>query len=174
MTSCRSWGPRRGLPPARNSSKAQTINQRARSNKKPERQTPKNQRQLTEQKLTKEGATNKKRAGLQEDYILLHSVLVFDALAAHVRFDGLSSLSLVGELARVCGFEAGAWGSHATLLLTGSQKLWENPKGLWGFPLVTIGGRHNWGGVLLASGSLSCFARLVSLVPLWFLVVTVM
>ncbi|CAJ1346250.1 unnamed protein product [Effrenium voratum] len=43
----------------------------------------------------------------EEDYILLHSVLVFDALAAHVRFDGLSSLSLVGELARVCGFEEG-------------------------------------------------------------------
>ena len=36
---------------------------------------------------------------------MLHSVLVFDALAAHVRFDGLSSLALVRELGEVCGFE---------------------------------------------------------------------
>ena len=36
---------------------------------------------------------------------MLHSVLVFDALAAHVRFDGLSSLALVRELGTVCGFE---------------------------------------------------------------------
>jgi hypothetical protein len=41
------------------------------------------------------------------DYVLIHSVLFFDALVAHVRFDGLSSLQLVEELGRVCGFEAG-------------------------------------------------------------------
>eukprot|EP00971_Amphidinium_carterae_P150289 2979418-Amphidinium_carterae.1 len=33
-------------------------------------------------------------------YILIHSVLLFDALLAHVRFDGLSSLQLVPELGR--------------------------------------------------------------------------
>jgi len=41
------------------------------------------------------------------DYIMIHSVLLFDALVAHVRFDGLSSLQLVEELGRVCGFEHG-------------------------------------------------------------------
>ena len=34
-----------------------------------------------------------------------HSSQVFDALCAHVRFDGLSSLVLVRELGSVCGFE---------------------------------------------------------------------
>ncbi|CAK9019519.1 Hypothetical protein SCF082_LOCUS14556 [Durusdinium trenchii] len=42
-----------------------------------------------------------------EEFIMLHSVLVFDALCAHVRFDGLSSLALVRELGNVCGFEEG-------------------------------------------------------------------
>jgi hypothetical protein len=41
------------------------------------------------------------------DYIMIHSVLLFDALVAHVRFDGLSSLQLVEELGRVCEFEPG-------------------------------------------------------------------
>jgi len=41
------------------------------------------------------------------DYILLHSVLFMDALIAHVRFDGLSSLDLLPEIAKVCGFEEG-------------------------------------------------------------------
>lgn len=41
------------------------------------------------------------------DYVMIHSVLFFDALVAHVRFDGLSSLQLVEELGRVCGFEEG-------------------------------------------------------------------
>jgi hypothetical protein len=41
------------------------------------------------------------------EYIMIHSVLFFDALVAHVRFDGLSSLQLVEELGRVCGFEEG-------------------------------------------------------------------
>eukprot|EP00403_Amphidinium_massartii_P010959 CAMPEP_0178414714 /NCGR_PEP_ID=MMETSP0689_2-20121128/23179_1 /TAXON_ID=160604 /ORGANISM="Amphidinium massartii, Strain CS-259" /LENGTH=600 /DNA_ID=CAMNT_0020036013 /DNA_START=145 /DNA_END=1947 /DNA_ORIENTATION=- len=40
-------------------------------------------------------------------YVLIHSVLFFDALVAHVRFDGLSSLQLVPELGRICGFEPG-------------------------------------------------------------------
>jgi hypothetical protein len=42
-----------------------------------------------------------------KDYVLIHSVLLFDALVAHVRFDGLSSLQLVEELGEACGFEAG-------------------------------------------------------------------
>jgi hypothetical protein len=41
------------------------------------------------------------------DYVMIHSVLFFDALVAHVRFDGLSSLQLVEELGKVCGFEVG-------------------------------------------------------------------
>lgn len=41
------------------------------------------------------------------DYVMIHSVLFFDALVAHVRFDGLSSLQLVEELGRVCKFEEG-------------------------------------------------------------------
>lgn len=41
------------------------------------------------------------------DYVMIHSVLLFDALIAHVRFDGLSSLHLVGELGKVCEFEPG-------------------------------------------------------------------
>ena len=45
----------------------------------------------------------------QEEFIMLPSVLVFDALCAHVRFDGLSSLALVRELGNVCGFED-RWG----------------------------------------------------------------
>ena len=45
--------------------------------------------------------------GKEDEFIMLHSVLVFDALCAHVRFDGLSSLSLVRELGNVCGFEEG-------------------------------------------------------------------
>lgn len=42
-----------------------------------------------------------------DDFVLMHSVLLFDALIAHVRFDGISSLKLVPELGRVCGFEEG-------------------------------------------------------------------
>lgn len=41
------------------------------------------------------------------DYILMHSVLFFDALIAHVRFDGLCSVDLLPEVGRVCGFEEG-------------------------------------------------------------------
>jgi hypothetical protein len=41
------------------------------------------------------------------DYILLHSVLFFDALVAHLRFDGVSNVDLLPELGRVCGFEEG-------------------------------------------------------------------
>mmetsp|Transcript_113259 Transcript_113259/g.283675 ORF Transcript_113259/g.283675 Transcript_113259/m.283675 type:complete len:592 (-) Transcript_113259:83-1858(-) len=42
-----------------------------------------------------------------EDFVIMHSVLFYDALIAHVRFDGLSSLKLTKELGRVCGFEEG-------------------------------------------------------------------
>merc|ERR1719387_2195723 len=42
--------------------------------------------------------------GAEEDYLLLHSVLLFDAITGQVRFDGLSSLKLVEELGRVCDF----------------------------------------------------------------------
>lgn len=41
------------------------------------------------------------------NYVMIHSVLLFDALVAHVRFDGLSSLQLVEELGKVCEFEPG-------------------------------------------------------------------
>jgi hypothetical protein len=41
------------------------------------------------------------------EYILIHSVLLYDALVAHVRFDGLSSLPLTRALGRICGFEEG-------------------------------------------------------------------
>ena len=37
----------------------------------------------------------------------MHSVLFFDALIAHVRFDGLCSVDLLPEVGRVCGFEEG-------------------------------------------------------------------
>lgn len=66
------------------------------------------------------------------DYILIHSVLFFDALVAHVRFDGLSSLQLVEELGRVCGFESG----ECTLCLAQSFQsfpVWPlcEPKAKW-------------------------------------------
>ena len=41
------------------------------------------------------------------DVVLAHSVPFFDGVVAHVRFDGLSSVQLVQELGRVCGFEKG-------------------------------------------------------------------
>lgn len=41
------------------------------------------------------------------DYWLIHSVLFFDALVAHLRFDGLSNLDLVRELGKVCEFDKG-------------------------------------------------------------------
>ena len=41
------------------------------------------------------------------DYWLIHSVLFFDALIAHLRFDGLSNLDLIQEVGRVCDFEEG-------------------------------------------------------------------
>ena len=49
---------------------------------------------------------------------------VFDALCAHVRFDGLSSLVLVRELGRVCGFEelgSGHGGSHLLVKFHGEN-----------------------------------------------------
>jgi len=65
------------------------------------------------------------------DYVLIHSVLFFDALVAHLRFDGLSNLKLVHELAAVCGFEptecllawVGAFPTFAAPRPTASWKL---------------------------------------------------
>ncbi|CAE7676325.1 PNO [Symbiodinium pilosum] len=70
--------------------------------------------------------------GREEDFIMLHSVLVFDALAAHVRFDGLSSLALVRELGEVCGFEEG----ECTLCWVGGfqsfpVQLFSDPSAKW-------------------------------------------
>lgn len=41
------------------------------------------------------------------DYVMIHSVLLFDCLCAHVRFDGLSSLRMIEILGERCNFEAG-------------------------------------------------------------------
>merc|ERR1712232_568532 len=41
------------------------------------------------------------------EYVMIHSVLLFDALCAHVRFDGLSSVRMVEVLGERCGFEPG-------------------------------------------------------------------
>lgn len=41
------------------------------------------------------------------EYIMIHSVLLFDALCAHVRFDGLSSLRMIEILGKRCDFEPG-------------------------------------------------------------------
>jgi len=41
------------------------------------------------------------------DYVMIHSVLLFDALCAHVRFDGLSSVQMTEVLGERCGFEKG-------------------------------------------------------------------
>lgn len=41
-----------------------------------------------------------------DDFVWIHSVLLFDALG-HQRFDGLSSLQLLPELGRICKFEDG-------------------------------------------------------------------
>jgi len=67
------------------------------------------------------------------EYILLHSVLFFDALIAHVRFDGLSGLTLVREVGKVCGFEegecvlawVGAFPSFPTNLFTTPRASWK-------------------------------------------------
>lgn len=41
------------------------------------------------------------------DYVMIHSVLLFDALCAHVRFDGLSSVRMVEVLGERCDFAPG-------------------------------------------------------------------
>mmetsp|Transcript_8532 Transcript_8532/g.27173 ORF Transcript_8532/g.27173 Transcript_8532/m.27173 type:complete len:595 (-) Transcript_8532:178-1962(-) len=68
-----------------------------------------------------------------QEFVVMHSVLLFDALIAHVRFDGLSSLKLVTELGRVCGFEegectlawVGAFQSFPVQLLTTPKAKWK-------------------------------------------------
>jgi len=42
-----------------------------------------------------------------DSFIIMHSVIYFDALMGHLRFDGLSSLPLIHEWGKVCGFEPG-------------------------------------------------------------------
>jgi len=42
-----------------------------------------------------------------EEFVMIHSGLFFDALVAHLRFDGLSSLQLLPEVGKICGFEEG-------------------------------------------------------------------
>lgn len=67
------------------------------------------------------------------EYILLHSVLLFDALVAHVRFDGLSSVKLAQELGKICGFEegecvlawVGAFPSFPTALFVEPRASWK-------------------------------------------------
>ena len=59
------------------------------------------------------------------DYALFHSVLMFDAVTAHLRFDGLSSLRLVEEIGRICDFQPGecriCWaGSLPSLVVSSS------------------------------------------------------
>ena len=41
------------------------------------------------------------------EYCLFHSALFFDAVVAHLRFDGLSALRLTEEMGKVCAFEPG-------------------------------------------------------------------
>merc|ERR1719454_299140 len=41
------------------------------------------------------------------DYVMIHSVLLFDALCAHVRFDGLSSVQMIEVLGERCDFAPG-------------------------------------------------------------------
>ena len=56
------------------------------------------------------------------DYYLIHSVLFFDSLVAHLRFDGLSNFKLVQYLGQVCDFEEGecrlAWAGAFPSFLT--------------------------------------------------------
>eukprot|EP00929_Paragymnodinium_shiwhaense_P055302 TRINITY_DN27717_c0_g1_i1.p1 TRINITY_DN27717_c0_g1~~TRINITY_DN27717_c0_g1_i1.p1 ORF type:complete len:583 (-),score=94.31 TRINITY_DN27717_c0_g1_i1:71-1819(-) len=66
------------------------------------------------------------------EYVLLHSVLFLDALLGNVRFDGLSSLDTLPEIAKVCGFEE----SECRLCWAGpfaSFFLWmcSTPKATW-------------------------------------------
>lgn len=67
-----------------------------------------------------------------EDFLMLHSVLLFDAWCAHVRFDGLSSLQLVPAVGQLCGFEEG----ECVLAWVGAFQSWPvpmltNPKASW-------------------------------------------
>lgn len=64
------------------------------------------------------------------DYLLIHSVLFFDSLVAHLRFDGLSNLALFEELGRVCGFDESecllAWsGAFPSFMLPSPSASWK-------------------------------------------------
>ena len=54
-----------------------------------------------------DGAPKDGRLHASGDYVLFHSALFYDAVVAHLRFDGLSALRLTEEVGRVCGFEPG-------------------------------------------------------------------
>jgi len=65
------------------------------------------------------------------DYVMIHSVLLNDALCGHVRFDGLSSVHLVKVLGDRCGFEAG----DCTLCWVGAFQA---------FPMQIMDGAASW------------------------------
>lgn len=54
-----------------------------------------------------QGWLNKQERSKYGDYIMIHSVLLFDALCAHVRFDGLSSVQMIEVLGERCNFAEG-------------------------------------------------------------------
>merc|ERR1712087_543667 len=65
------------------------------------------------------------------DYVMIHSVLLNDALCAHVRFDGLSSVQTVQVLGERCGFEPG----DCTLCWVGAFQA---------FPIQVMDGEASW------------------------------
>ncbi|KAJ8610921.1 hypothetical protein CTAYLR_009768 [Chrysophaeum taylorii] len=90
---------------------------------------------LVVKKTAAEKLLNRHFATRATDYLLVHSVLFFDALVAHLRFDGLSNVDLVKQLAAVCGFEEGdcvlAWvGAFPSFVLEASRKLVDSARGV--------------------------------------------
>lgn len=65
------------------------------------------------------------------DYVMIHSVLLNDALCVHVRFDGLSSVQLVQVLGECCGFDPG----DCTLCWVGAFQA---------FPIQVMNGEASW------------------------------
>lgn len=58
-----------------------------------------------------------------EDYLMVVTNLLFESVCAHLRFDALSSLQLVPELGKVCGFEEG----EAVMCWVGAFQSWPVP-----------------------------------------------
>jgi len=83
---------------------------------------------------------DKNSGDFRKDYHLINSVVFFDALVAHLRFDGLSHVKLVEEVGKVCGFDegeltlvwAGAFPSYPFALWnrTASWKIIDSNRGL--------------------------------------------